>query len=151
MQSTRALWSAVVLHAVNDIDSEHYRSLEYGEAVAFFTAAHGPWAESRQAIADYLGLHSDDLTRLGRAAIEARHLRDGPEPITVRPAVEIQPTSTRPVPRVTNPAPVVPRPPVIRRPDPPERDRNRTPNRRPGDPPRDRDWWIRRFMDKQVA
>lgn len=152
MQPTRALWSAVVLHAVADIDSEHYRSLEYSEAVAFFTAARGPWAESRQAIADCLNLHTDDLTRLGRAAIEARHLRDGPEPITVRPAVAIQPISTRPVSRVTNPAPVVPRPAVIRRPDhPPERDRNRTPNRKPGDAPRDRDWWIQRFMAKQVA
>jgi hypothetical protein len=148
MQHHRALWSAVVLNAVNDIDGEHYRSLEYSEAVAFFTAARGPWAESRQAIADYLGLHADDLTRLGRAAIEARHLRDGPEPITVRAAVAIQPITPRPV-LSSNPAPVVPRAPVIRRPDPPERVREY--RRRPGDPPRDRDWWIRRFLDKQVA
>lgn len=147
MQPTRALWSAVVLHAVADIDGEHYRSAEYAEAVAFFTAARGPWAESRQAVADCLNLHTDDLARLGRAAIEARHLRDGPEPIIVRAAVAIQPITPRPVARTPDPAPVVPRPPVIRRPDPPAKREYR---RRPGDPPRDRNWYIARFLAEQA-
>lgn len=150
MQHHRALWAAVVLQARDDIDGEHYRSTEYTDAVAFFTAA-GPWGESRQAVADCLGLHTDDLTRLGRAAIEARHLRDGPPPVIVRPAVVVatQPTTApRPEPRVTNPAPVVTRAEVIRRPEPPAK---RPYRRKHDDPPRNRDWWIQRFMDKHAA
>jgi hypothetical protein len=145
MQPTRALWSAVVLSAVADIDGEHYRSAEYAQAVSFFLDP-GAWGESRQNIADCLNLHADDLTRLGRAAIAARHLRDGPPPVSVR---TVEAGTCRPAPRLTNPVPVVPRPPVIRRPDPPERVREY--RRRPGDSPRDRDWWIQRFLDKQVA
>lgn len=149
MQPTRALWSAVVLAAVADIDGEHYRSAEYAQAVAFFLDA-GAWGESRQNIADCLNLHADDLTRLGRAAIAARHLRDGVPPVSVRAAVAIQPITPRPVPSLTNPVPVVPRAEVIRRPDPPEKP-TREYRRRPGDPPRDRDWYITRFMANQVA
>jgi hypothetical protein len=79
MKHERALWSAVVLQARVDIDYAEYDTTLYDTAVAFFLGA-GEWGESRQHIADLLELHPDDLTRLGREAIAARHLRDGVPP-----------------------------------------------------------------------
>jgi hypothetical protein len=82
-QSYRSLWVQVVLQARDDIDTKHYRSHVYHEAVAFFTHD-GPWGQSRQEIADRIDLHRDDLKRLGRAAIKARHARDGAPPVIER-------------------------------------------------------------------
>ena len=140
----RNLWIAVVFQARDDLDTEDYASVEYGEAVAFFTNTHGSWAQSRQDIADHLGLHSDDLTRMGRAVIAARHLRDGPEPVIERAVgsashstsgLRSRPaTLTTPVPCLTNPAPVVP---FIAARKPRER--------------RDRQWWINQFLTRQAA
>jgi hypothetical protein len=160
------MWIAVALQAANDIATEDYGSTEYGEAVSFFTSP-GEWAESRQRVADCIGRHTDELTRMGRAAIAVRHLRDGPEPVRervagsaphstsglrsrpatlrdgsepvrVRASVEIQPTVERPVPRLTNPAPVV----SLIAP---------TRHGRPQKERRDRQWFITQFMAKQAA
>lgn len=102
----RNLWAAVVIQARDDLDTENYLSVVYGEAVAFFTDRYGAWAESRQCIADQLDLHPDDLMRAGRSAITARSLRDGGPPVTVQ-ALGRPPVYPRPVPRLTNPVPVV--------------------------------------------
>jgi hypothetical protein len=130
------MWIGVVLQAANDINIEHYGSVEYGEAVSFFIAP-GEWAESRQRIADCIGRHTDELMRMGRVAIDRRHLRDGPEPVRVRASVEIQPTVGRPVPRLTNPAPVVPLVAAVRRGRPKS---NYDPS-----------FWFREFMNKRAA
>lgn len=106
----RNLWGAVVLKAHDDLDTAKYGSSHYITAKSFFTAS-GKWAESRQAIADELELHPDDLMRLGRATLAARHLRDGPEPVSVSAGIRPQcATTSRPAPRLTNPAPAGPKP-----------------------------------------
>jgi hypothetical protein len=136
----REMWIGVVLQAANDINIEPYGSVEYGEAVSFFIAP-GEWAESRQRIADCIGRHADELMRMGRAAIDRRHLRDGPEPVRVRMVgnrTAVLPTA--PAPRLTNPAPVVPL--IVS----PHRGAPRLHKER-----RDRQWWIQQFMAKQAA
>jgi hypothetical protein len=81
--SCRSLWIQVVLQARDDIDTEHYLSHDYHQAVAFFTHD-GLWGQSRQEIADRIDLHPDDLERLGQVAIKARHARDGVPPVIER-------------------------------------------------------------------
>jgi hypothetical protein len=103
--SERDLYAAAVEIAAHDLDTEPYGSTDYAQSVLFFTAASGEWADSREAIADQLGLHGDDLARLGARAIAARHLRDGGPKVRVPTPYE-GPTSC-PVPRLTNPAPGV--------------------------------------------
>jgi hypothetical protein len=82
-QSYRSLWVQVVLQASDDIDTGNDQSRDYHEAVAFFTHD-GQWGRSRQEIADRIDLHPDDLKRLGRAVIKARHARDGVPPVIDR-------------------------------------------------------------------
>jgi hypothetical protein len=84
--SERDLYAAAVELAVHDLDTEDYGSTHYEQSVLFFTAAAGEWADSREAIADHLELHGDDLARLGARAIAARQLRDGVPKVRVRPA-----------------------------------------------------------------
>lgn len=111
----RTLWAAVVFQARADLDTLDYPSVEYGEAVSFFTDRHGAWAESRQCVADCLRVHSDDLWRLGRATIAARGLRDGGPPVSLRKADTQQPGRSgctapqRPAPCLTNPVPAAKR------------------------------------------
>jgi hypothetical protein len=71
----RGLWSAVVLQAIADIDSQPTQSATFAEAVAFFTRS-GAWAESRTMIGDFLGLHRDDLEAIGKRFIDARSARE---------------------------------------------------------------------------
>ena len=71
----RRLWASVVLQALDDIWSRPMASLDYHEAVDFFIGS-GAWAESRTTIGDFLELHRDDLTMLGKRCIDARHTRE---------------------------------------------------------------------------
>jgi hypothetical protein len=71
----RRLWASVVLQALDDVWSRPMATLDYREAVDFFTGS-GAWAESRMAIGDFLELHRDDLTMLGKRCIDARHTRE---------------------------------------------------------------------------
>jgi hypothetical protein len=71
----RGLWASVVLQALNDIWGRPIGSLDFSEAVAFFTGA-GTWAESRTTIGDFLEFHRDDLEALGKRCIDARHTRE---------------------------------------------------------------------------
>jgi hypothetical protein len=67
----RALWSAVVLQALEDVSSAPIDSTAYNAACSFFTAP-GEWSQQRQWIGDALGLHGDDIKRTGRRYIAAR-------------------------------------------------------------------------------
>src|SRR3954468_22279752 len=80
----RGLWGAVVLQAKADIQTEPLRSLEFEQAVAFFTGG-GDWVQTRTAIADFLELHRDDLERMGRRCINERRAAEGLEPLPARP------------------------------------------------------------------
>ena len=71
----RGLWSSVVLQAIEDIENQLMQSIEFDEAVAFFTAS-GSWAESRTMIGDFLELHRDDLASIGTHCIDARVTRE---------------------------------------------------------------------------
>jgi hypothetical protein len=71
----RGLWSAVVLQAIADIESQPTQSATFAEAVAFFTRS-GAWAESRTMIGDFLGLHRDNLEAIGKRCIDARNARE---------------------------------------------------------------------------
>jgi hypothetical protein len=68
----RALWSSVVLQALEDIENQPVQSAAFAEAVAFFTRS-GAWAEARTMIGDFLELHRDELESIGRRCIDARH------------------------------------------------------------------------------
>jgi hypothetical protein len=94
---TRALWAAVVIQARDDLETEEYNSVDYGQAAAFFSAP-GDWATSRRAIADALDLHPDDLMRLGRAVTAARTARDGGPPVVARPVPRLVVSVVEPVP-----------------------------------------------------
>lgn len=74
--SAHSLWAAVVMRAVYDIEAAELDSTTYEQACSFFTAP-GEWAESRLAIADCLGMHTDDVARIGKRAIVARRLAEG--------------------------------------------------------------------------
>ena len=67
----RALWSAVVAQAVEDLMLTGLHSLEFAAAVSFFVSG-GEWLQSRREIADMLDLHPDDLERLGRKQLLTR-------------------------------------------------------------------------------
>ena len=79
----RALWSSVVLQALEDIESQPIESAAFAEAVAFFTRS-GAWAEARTMIGDFLELHRDELESIGRRCIDARHARDRSAAETLR-------------------------------------------------------------------
>jgi hypothetical protein len=117
-----ALWAAVVLQAIHDLDDDP-RSLEYSDAVAFFTGTR-EWRRSRTDIADRIGVHADDLERCGRRLIDARTI---PEvlPVQVAPLVRL----------VVTPAP---------EPEPVKSPRRVKPTK-------DRNWWISRFLATQAA
>jgi len=79
----RQLWVAVVLQAQDDIKSEPLDSINYLQAVSFFTGG-GEWAHTRAAISDHLNLHPDDLERCGRKYINARRAEAGLEALPPR-------------------------------------------------------------------
>jgi hypothetical protein len=146
----RDLWAAVVSQAADDIRTEDYRSVEYAQAVSFFTAP-GEWATSRQASADCMDLHVDDIKRLGRAVIAARHARDGAppaeQPRPVRQSVQ-RAVYAPPVHRPTPPVVETKRPPKLR-PEPTSPRIAKLPRKHR--PARDRNWWVAQFMAKQTA
>lgn len=91
MDNHRSLFVSVILQACQDIEREPIGSTNYVQAVTFFTAAEGEWLESRQAIADMLDLHPDDLMRAGVRAIRARRKAEGlPEAEAPRPAAVVR-------------------------------------------------------------
>ncbi len=71
----RALWSSVVLQAIEDIETQPMQSLVFADAVAFFTRP-GSWAESRSTIADFLDMHRDELEAIGRRCIDSRRFSE---------------------------------------------------------------------------
>ena len=90
----RALWSAVVLQAIADVESESLGSVEYAQAAGFLTGG-GAWRESRVAIADMLHLHADDIKRIGQRRIAARQAEKGMvSEATIEPASPSSPTLT---------------------------------------------------------
>jgi hypothetical protein len=157
----RALWSAVVLQARADIESEDRDGYDYAQALAFFTGS-GDWAKSRQSIADCLELHPDDLMRLGKAAIAARCLRDGEVAVMVAAAGSASECAMG---LRSRPASPIPRPEPLKIPVPAEpiprlgTSGVRQPNEkipllkrgRPRKPVQDRNWWIARFLARQAA
>src|SRR5664279_4640104 len=72
----RALWSAVVQQAIDDVHDEPMGSIEYTDAVAFWSHA-GDWTRARSGIADELGIHADDLAATGRRIIAQRRVSEG--------------------------------------------------------------------------
>jgi hypothetical protein len=134
VMSERDMWAAVVLQAADDIEVEPRGSVEYDDAVAFFTGR-GQWLESRRAVADHCGLHADDIERLGRIAIESRAERDPPPAPVIPPRLVAAATAYTPP--IARPADAL----SVKRPNSP---------RRAGEK-RDRTWWIARFMAKQAA
>jgi hypothetical protein len=81
----RGLWASVVLQALGDIWGQPIGSLDFSQAVAFFTGS-GAWAESRTKIGDFLGFHRDDLEEAGRRCINARRASEGLPLETLRPS-----------------------------------------------------------------
>lgn len=71
VEGYRDLWSAVVLQAKEDILTAPLNSIEYDQAVAFFTGG-GEWSKVRVSVGDFLELHHDDLVRCGRRCIDDR-------------------------------------------------------------------------------
>lgn len=94
--SVQDLWAAVVMQARDDIAAFPIRSVEYAQAVEFFTAG-GEWGKSRQAIADFLELHPDDIRRFGEAAIKRRALE---EPAIVEAVAAMKPPDPSPAPKL---------------------------------------------------
>lgn len=88
----RALWSAVIQRAVDDIATAPVDSPPYAHAVAFFTshdtdlASDTCWGFSRFALADFLDLHADDIAAGGLRAINARRRADGLPAMAAVPA-----------------------------------------------------------------
>jgi hypothetical protein len=142
----RDLWAAVVTQAADDINTESYRSVEYNQAVSFFTAS-GDWAKSRQAIADFMELHVNDIERLGRTTIAARHACDGPPPAE-RPHPKQPVAYTAPV---QCPAPPVAETRHLLVPRLEPASSRNTELSRKCRPARDRNWWIAKFMAKHAA
>ena len=92
----RGLWSSVVLPAIEDIENQPLQSLDYADAVAFFTRS-GSWAEWRATVADFLDMHRDELEALADAALtrgapgrsyQPRH--DGDRPYAMDDAAEVR-------------------------------------------------------------
>lgn len=67
------------MQARDDIMNTPIGSIEYAQAVAFFTSG-GEWSKIRAAVGDFLELHSDDLVKCGRRSIEERHNREALSP-----------------------------------------------------------------------
>jgi hypothetical protein len=84
--SERGLWAAVVLQAADDLDCEEYGSVDYEQSVCFFLNG-GDWGKWRSDVALMINVHANDLSRLGRARIAARTLRDPPPPPKPRPLI----------------------------------------------------------------
>jgi len=89
----RALWAAVVIQALDDIESEPMASAAFTDAEAFFTRM-GAWGEARMAIADFLDLHPDDLERVGRRALAMRRAGEASRPTAARLRRAILPAHT---------------------------------------------------------
>jgi hypothetical protein len=68
----RALWSAVVLQAKDDVASLPMASLEHHAAVSFLTSDAAGWAQARTEVARHLHAHADDIRRAGEAWVKAR-------------------------------------------------------------------------------
>ena len=90
-QGERALWSAVVRCALDDLDYEPLDSTLYAQAAALYAQAAafflsgGEWRASRTEIADMLGCHADDLRRCGLRHIAARRHAAGLPPLPPEP------------------------------------------------------------------
>jgi len=89
----RALWAAVVIQALDDIETEPMASVSFTDAEAFFTRM-GAWGEARMAIADFLDLHPDDLERVGRRALAMRRAGEASRPTAARLRRAILPVRT---------------------------------------------------------
>ncbi len=63
------------MQAREDILHSPIGSIEYSQAVAFFTSG-GEWSKIRTAVGDFLELHTDDLVRCGNRCIAERHARN---------------------------------------------------------------------------
>jgi len=132
----RVLWLAVINTAIFDIEFGPFESVEYNQAVAFFTSD-GAWAESREVIADAIDLHPDDLSRAGRRAISRRRRALG-LPDNVPDVPPKKPTRAERKPRrpAFHPALLLPPPEIIRRPqlpvatDPPPPAKPKKPTRK---------------------
>jgi hypothetical protein len=132
-QNERALWTAVVLKALDDIANEPLDSTDYTDAGHFFTSG-GEWAASRADIALHLDFHPDDLARAGRNSINQRRVADG-MPAEIVPAKVSTPHQQTPLPRLGAIPPV------------PTGAEQRARRREK----RDRNWWIANFMAKSAA
>jgi hypothetical protein len=121
----RALWAAVVLQAIHDLDDDP-RSLIYSDAVAFFTGT-SEWRRSRTDIADSIGVHADDLERCGRRLIDAHKT---PGVVMVQVVAPLAAPVVAPIPVVV-PVPVKP----LRR--------IKT--------TKDRNWWISQFLATEAS
>ncbi len=101
-ESYRSLWAQVVLQARADLEDEPIDSVVFSQAVAFFVGR-GEWAASRANVADWLGMHPDELGRCGERWIAERRRREGLEPM---PPVVFGVRSEAPLPRlIAVPAP----------------------------------------------
>lgn len=135
LDGCRDLFSALVLQAFYDLRDEPYASTDYGQSVMFFTDRGGPWARWRVEVADMIGLHGDDLMRLGQREIAAREARD-PPPKPKSPRLRRFTPAPAPAPA---PQPVKPpQPPQVK---PPQVKPPRRPHVRPEAPGE----WIHRF------
>lgn len=117
MERVRRLWAAVVEQSLTDVADEPIDSVLWNQARAFFVSG-GTWAEGRQNIADLLGVHPEDLERVGRRAINARLLQEGLPPLVTQ-----APTPRLPIQRALRPAVVAVRqrlPRLVAIPAPPE-------------------------------
>jgi hypothetical protein len=94
-QNCRQLWGAVILQAKEDIRHQPLCSIEYEQAVAFFTGS-GEWAEMRTVISDFVEVHRDDLESVGRGFINDRRALSGLPPLPARQPA----TASRRTPRV---------------------------------------------------
>lgn len=76
-----ALWGAVVMAALHDLDNEPYDGDRifhdaYDQSVLLFTKMTGPWADWRAELAGFLDMDEYDLRRAGCARIAARERRE---------------------------------------------------------------------------
>jgi hypothetical protein len=104
----RALWSAVILQTIHDIETAPLDSVEHADAVAFFTGG-GDWLRSRRLIAEAINLHEDDLTKLGRRLVLDRRRSEG-LPDEPPPRRKANPPMPQPLPPLPPPVPLMLRP-----------------------------------------
>jgi hypothetical protein len=131
MDCERTLWTQVVLQARDDLADADRLSFNFNQAYAFFTGRHD-WRRSREDIAECIGLHVDDLERLGRQTLAAR----------TDQAVE---QKVEPVKLKSDPVPA-----IVHRPEP---SLSVVPAKRgrPRNAVRDRNWWIQDFLRREAA